>query len=423
MSETSNMRNVIEYLITKLESRSRYMQKVRLATMAIKGFDDFLENKTHMVKTFTEIEDDLNQGANALKVLNIQNRDFSEQIQQLNRQLTYKDSKESVEIRLVKDLSDKNSFLQQEIGELKHILDEKDSHIAELAESIGSLEAQLYSQNYYNSDRDMKENFTKVVEENALMKLQLDVSKKKGKSDTKADGDSLKNLMEEKQNSKRKINEKIKDHLSNMSRETGPSSHSPRFSSEKHQMLENILEKVSTSDDKLLFVTKAYGNDFMNNLVNGIYDEQYLKIIDESLKEYEKLEKEIHGKQKKGRQLTHNDLISERNEEEEQSETERKKEQRKGTNRSRSNSKTGMKRSNSTSVIPPKGHNKPFEKNLRSYNTIEMGAKKFNNFTNPSSGYFDKGAAAGGNTKVDYSEQIRKRNLNRNQSLNKSCEQ
>jgi hypothetical protein len=435
MSETSSsMRNVIEYLINKLDARAKYMQKVKTATNSVKSFEDFLDNRLHMLKTFTEIEDDLLQGSNALKVLNVQNKDYAEQIQQLNKQIHYVESKGSIETRLVKELSDKNSQLLQEIEDLKHILDEKDAVIAELNDGFIKLEEQMQSNNFYskgavNSNREMQERMSKVVEENALMKLQLDAVRKKGSLDIKVE-ESLKNLLEEKQSSKRKINEKIKEHLSRSNTEPSQRSLSPKFSDKRRtiNLQENILQRISASDELLIFVTKAYGNDFMNKLVNGECEEQLLKLVEDSLNAVEKLEGEEHrdaAYPKKGRRLTQSDFISEENEEAEQSETGRQRDMKKSpmksnTLRSKSSSKQNvLKRSNSTNVIV-KVPAKPFENNLRNYKS-NLAARKFNHFsTGTSNGYFDKGLATGGYSKLDYSDTIRKRNISR--KLNKSCE-
>jgi hypothetical protein len=397
-TDNPSKRNVIEYLINKLESRAKYMRKVRLATISLKSVNDFFENKKHMMKIFSEIEDDLNQGACALKVIHLQNKDLSEQIHTTSRQTRYEESKVPSEDIAVKELEDRNNNLRQEMDGLMSALEEKDGIINELSEAVSKLEGIVEQQ---QGDDNREELINRLLEENEFLKKQAVAVRKES---NKADG-SLKNLLEAKESNKMLINEKIKNFFNKPSQNSQVHVRSSQGANKDFQLQDTVIDKISSSDDVLIHITKTFGQDFMNRLLNEQLEHQYLRLVDQTIINFEEDQPTTKTKHCK----TEYHTIKEENEE--SNSTGYMKESLRSLKKNLSKTDVTFKRSNSTSQFQNKGTGiKPFEKLLRSYNKCLAGNRK-NIFTTTSSDYFDKGLATGGISKLDYSDTIRKRNI------------
>jgi hypothetical protein len=410
-----SFRNVIEYLINKLETRAKYMKKVKLATISVNSVKDFLENKKAMMKAFSEIEDDLNQGASALKVLNLQNKDLSEQIEQFNKQLNQVISENNA-----KEL---NENLIQENNELKRIVEEKDNLINELSEALNKFEDHIVNnennrqEEFILKDKEQVENLhveyleqDSPPEENIYGNLQevnfqeeniqserintiIEDNESKYISSGKRSQESLKNLLEHKETNKFKINQKIKQFFN----KNNPQRRTSQDSSVKQEnnIQDSIIEKISNSDDLLIHVTKTFGHDFMNKLLNKELGEDFLKAVEIAINNLTpEYESETQVKKSK---YNYNTI-----QEEEEIDSPEIQQKRDILNKLKRN----LYETNNKSKT-----NKSAERLLKTYNkTLGIG-RKFMNYTTSSSDYFDKGIATGGISKLDYSENIRKRNL------------
>ena len=72
---------VVDYLIQKLEDRTKLLPKSKIALSNIVTLNDLNDNKRDMLKFFTELEDDLTQGTQAIRTMFSQNKDLAEQIE------------------------------------------------------------------------------------------------------------------------------------------------------------------------------------------------------------------------------------------------------------------------------------------------------------------------------------------------------
>jgi hypothetical protein len=391
-TENSSKHNVVEYLITKLESRAKYMRKVRRATISVKASHDFFENKQHMMKIFSEIEDDLTQGACALKVINLQNKGLTEQLQISSKQKHFKESK--VVEETIKELSARNENLINELNGLRLKLEEKDNIINELSEAVNKLEGQII--NKFEIRSEDSEIMERLIEENEFLKKEVlsVITNKKERAN-----EGLKDILEFKENNKTLLNEKIKSFFKKTNdmpvKETNEGLHPADI----------VISKLSKSEDLLTHITKTFGEDFMNKLFNGQLDQDYLKAIEEVIHNFEA--PEIDNKMRKSA-LTNN-TIKEVNEES-YSPEHKYRESLGSLNKSLAKIDIPFKRSNSSCLFGATSAGvKPFEKLLRSYNKCLGLGRKFIP-TSIKSEYFDKGLATGGISKLEYSENIRKRN-------------
>ena len=405
ISENTNYKNVMEYLIKKLEARSRYMQKVKSATNSIGSFEDFKENKRDMIKQFSEIEDDLNQGANAIKALILQNKDLTEQMQQNNQKMKINDSRLLAEMKMMQEINDKNNLILQENEKLRKYLDDKINYINELEGVIMKLEDQcnnILKENDFlmKNNNDIKIELEKIREENILLKMQVDYSKRDEKI-------SLKNIVDEREKNKKKISEKIKNHLKDKTTDKSVINKA------------DLIMRISNSVDSLNYLNNILGNNFMNSLLNDNVSEDFLKEVKNELENYE-LSKENYNfnelvnesneiREKKN--FLHHDLINEENEEDEVSERERY--ENLNLSKGKLNTKTLKKSKSASSINPKKSSN--FQQSLRQYNNT--GVKKVFKSKFAPGKFFDEGISYGGVSKLD--------NLDKNikkARINKSCE-
>ena len=77
MSINNNI-SVFEYLVKKLESRMKNMQRTKIAINNIVDLNELKENRTFMLKHFSEIEDEINQCIHSFRALLTKNADISE---------------------------------------------------------------------------------------------------------------------------------------------------------------------------------------------------------------------------------------------------------------------------------------------------------------------------------------------------------
>ena len=77
MSINNNI-SVFEYLIKKLESRQKNMHRTKIAINNIVDLNELKENRSFMLKHFSEIEDEINQCIHSFRALLTKNEDISE---------------------------------------------------------------------------------------------------------------------------------------------------------------------------------------------------------------------------------------------------------------------------------------------------------------------------------------------------------
>jgi chromosome segregation ATPase len=397
MNNDGNYRNVMDYLIKKLEARSRYMTKIKAATNTIGGYEDFRNNKRDMIKQFTEIEDDLTQSANALRALILQNRDLCEQMQQNNMKMQLNESKIMAEMKMMNEISEKDKFLQQEITTLRRELSDRNAFIGELEETLFKLERHIeQTENerdcVVKSNMELKEEIQKLRDENTLLKMQVDFVKKEEDSQH-----NLKNIIIERENNKKKISEKIKNHLREKTTE--------QKNTNKVQKTDLLL-RISNSIDCLNHLNNLFGSDFMSKIIDDQVDDNYLINIEQELNNFERAKKYTFEENftEKNNDVKF-ELINEENEEDEVS-------PRISVPEKTEPKSPGLRKSKSTSALKCKPY-VSFEKSLRDY-SLPIRTKVFK-ATDPGGRYFDDSLIKGGPTQLDISD----RNIKRNK-LNKS---
>ena len=185
------------------------------------------------------------------------------------------------------------------------------------------------------------------------------------------------------------INEKIKQFFGRSSNYEKRVSRN--INQEQLTIRNQIPDKISESDDLLIHVTKTFGQNFMDKLLNNELSEDYLKAVEVVLNNFET--------QNEGNKYDYN-TIQEENEEIDSPQLKQKKA-----------TVSNLKRNLSETKIKKFQTSKSAERLLKTYNkTLGIG-RKFMNYTTSSSDYFDKGIATGGISKLEYNENIRKRNL------------
>ena len=228
--KSSNLANnnynnsVFDYLIQKLDSRIKNLHKTRIAINNIVDMNELRENKVYMMRHFQDIEDEINQAVNSLKALLIQNADVSE-----HAEICLKKAR-GFELKLISESKANNEQKQinenssKEIFELKNTLEENNSLYAFLNEKITFYENKLQQKDKEileikaeNDRRD--EQVKRLFKEIEILNVELDAKnfiaeeEINKEAEKELDIDNLKGILSERENKKKLINEKIKEHI------------------------------------------------------------------------------------------------------------------------------------------------------------------------------------------------------------------
>ncbi len=134
---------VVDYLIQKLEEKIKILPKSKIALNNIISLSDLQNNKRDMMQFFSELEDDLTQGTQAIKTMYAQNKDLVEQV-------------ENADLRKNR-LELKNSTTEKANSELNFKINDLLNENLELKESISNLKIEYTEKiNYLESHLDHK---------------------------------------------------------------------------------------------------------------------------------------------------------------------------------------------------------------------------------------------------------------------------
>lgn len=225
----SNSNSVFDYLIKKLDSRIKNLHKTRIAINNIVDMNELRENKIYMSRHFQDIEDEINQAIHSLRALMTQNADVSEHAEICLKKARGFELKLISETKANNELKIINENLNKEIFDLKSTLEEKNSLIVFLNEKITFYENKLQEKDKEilgvkgeNERRD--EQIKRLFKEIEILNVELDaknfnaaeeIGNHKEAREKELDIDNLKGILSERENKKKLINEKIKEHISN----------------------------------------------------------------------------------------------------------------------------------------------------------------------------------------------------------------
>jgi hypothetical protein len=262
----SHNSGVIDYIISRIQERVKSMQKNRLLFINTISLEELKQNKSMMIKVFLEVEDDLKQSSQALSTLLTQNRDLVEEkenydtiirryelrtfsleknIQEVNSK--YEQLKQDNEIlsrkliendRLLKENHERinsyetmieekqeyNGYLENEIYNLKLQIQEKENLIKNL-QTIDkntikyNQEAERNEQKTIDSSQTHKLNNFSINDTNAFNHTFHNNEEERKEEPNEGFNYNVNNYLNERQNKKKLINDMIKEHLENNSRE------------------------------------------------------------------------------------------------------------------------------------------------------------------------------------------------------------
>lgn len=218
----NNNTSVFEYLIKKLESRMKNMHRTKIAINNIVDLNELKENKIFMLKHFNEIQDEINQCIHSFKALLTKNADINEHAEICLKKARGHELKLISETKRNNQLESINEEINKEIINLKEILYQKDSEITFLNEKIN-----LYENKLEEKDKEIlnlkdeieinNQTLKKLQKEIEILKIELDAQnftyEEENNREEELDIDNLKDVISERENKKKLINEKIKDHF------------------------------------------------------------------------------------------------------------------------------------------------------------------------------------------------------------------
>lgn len=226
----NNNNSVFTYLIKKLDSRIKNLHKTKIAINNIVDMNELRENRVYMLRHFTDIEDEINQAIHSLKALLTQNADALEHADTCIKKAKALELKVITETKANNELKQLNENLNKEIFGLKSTLDEKNNLIVFLNEKITFYENKLNQKDkeileMKNEGERRDEQIKRLFKEIEILNIELDAKnfnyvedmKKEKKLEEKEveDFDNLRGILSERENKKKLINEKIKEHMNN----------------------------------------------------------------------------------------------------------------------------------------------------------------------------------------------------------------
>jgi hypothetical protein len=346
--------NLIEYLLTKLEVRVKSFHRSRLAFNNIFDIQDLVENKQNLNKHFLEIQDDLSQAIGTIRALLTQNKDFHDHIIYLDNRVSNFENKTSNQSKTITELVEKNNSLLSNFDDLRNDLGklrQKNNFYNEknnfLQNELKMRENEL--EDYRITNLTLKDRVKILLEENELLKLQFEknsfnqIEKNEicnQSPDTfrtkdekfQSEYDNIKSILEERENNKKLIGEKIKNfyerrkeniseditykitncdenknfnpikpdnNLSNKNNFQDTKSQHISYDKFNREDKENsvtavknrtdyiskLLLKAVESTENINFMNKKFGNDFMQKILNKDVDEEFLNEIEKTLHE------------------------------------------------------------------------------------------------------------------------------------------
>jgi hypothetical protein len=198
------------------------MHRTKMAINNIVDLNELKENRTFMLKHFSDIEDEINQCIHSFKALLTKNADISE-----HAEICLKKAR-GHELKLISETKRNNQLdmINQEVNKenlnLKEILEEKNSEIIFLKEKLSYYENKLNEKEKENSclrEEINQNNLTlkRLQKEIDILKIELDAQNFSNEEDNKQedelDLDNLKDVISEREYKKKLINDKIKDHF------------------------------------------------------------------------------------------------------------------------------------------------------------------------------------------------------------------
>jgi hypothetical protein len=175
--------NLMDYLISKIENRISTMYVTRTAVNNIFDLRDLMENKKSMIKHFYEIEDDLKQVVNAIKALIAQNKDFSDQIIILQRQNINLESQGCSNLKMISHINLRNAELISDNEVLHKSLADLRSSNSYLIERNLILESEIKikdkdAKEFIIVNNNLAKRIEKLEEDRSLLKMQLESASK-----------------------------------------------------------------------------------------------------------------------------------------------------------------------------------------------------------------------------------------------------
>lgn len=240
--------SIMEYLIQKLESRSRRISKQKSLFSSFASYETILSQKKELLTLFTDLEDDLKQASYAIKAL------LNE-----NKALSIKSSKdEEMAKKIINDLTQNNNYLIAENENLRMQLNNITSPIEE--NSTNNCDVNELCNSNLNLNIINKQ-LTDITEENDNEYPQVS---------------NAKNIMNNMKKNKSRIKDAIKKHFNN---EIKVENNSPNSSND-------ILLRIMNSTDNINILNEKLGSDFMQKVLNN--DQDIIRQAEDILNEKDK---------------------------------------------------------------------------------------------------------------------------------------
>lgn len=345
--------SIMEYLIQKLESRSKRISKQKAIFSQFSSLEAVYAQKKELLTLFSDLEDDLKQASYAIKALLAENKAVSIQ----------SGKNDEMAKKIIYELTQNNNYLVAENENLRLQLNNITSPIEETINNNCDVN-DLCNTNVNLVNKQL----TNITEENEM----ADITSNNQMP-------NVKNIMNNMKKNKTKLKETIKQHFNNNNPSYLHSSekkekkvintHTKPVKEKIIDVPENetynnksneILIKIMKSSDSIALLNEKLGNNFMEKILNN--DQEFIKKAEEILEEND---------QSKVPMRIRNSLM-----------------------KSKSKDKKKMKRSLSSSFTSSRCNiikeGTSFEKSLRDYPSTSKitQKKKFVNYTNPYGNYF-----------------------------------
>jgi hypothetical protein len=354
---SKNNINIMEYLIKKLESREKKINKLKNFFYSLNAFQDFYSNKKEILNSFTELENDLKQASCAIKALLIENQALTIEIE--NKDLTINNYINENNILTSENENLKNQILMYNNNNNNNINDVND----------------LYniSGNNINEENEMLNNQNNYFQNEEIEVNQLS---------------NVKNIMNDIKTNKQKLKNAIEKHFNNTNNNSeinnyNSNNNSLQVSEEldynnyiNENRANNLIMNIMNNPENIKLLNYSLGKDFMQKILNPNCPQNYLDEVERILTEnYMNNNNNDNKKKKLPIRLNINNISNISNENKEIK------------NKKLNNSFT----SNRCQSLKKMKDGLSFEKSLRDYpNQNTSSYKRFNNFTNPYGDYFEK---------------------------------
>lgn len=236
--------SIMEYLIQKLESRSRRISKQKSLFVSFVSYETILSQKKELLTLFTDLEDDLKQASYAIKAL------LNE-----NKALSIKSSKdEEMAKKIINDLTQNNNYLIAENENLRMQLNNITSPLEENT----------------TNNCDVNELCNSNLNMNLINKQLTDITEENDNEYPQVS--NAKNIMNDMKKNKSRIKDAIKKHFNKEIKVENNTSN-------------DILVRIMNSSDNINILNEKLGNDFMQKVLNN--DQECIKQAESILNEKE----------------------------------------------------------------------------------------------------------------------------------------